>query len=81
VDDATKYKNAHATAVEDAQIKELKAKADSALAEDEAHRASIAYNKALFRKIRTLDPSLDAYVDKLEDAMMKRLNAEKKGEQ
>jgi hypothetical protein len=80
LDDATKYKNAHTAAVGDPQIKDLKAKADSALAEDEAHRATVAYNKALFRKIRDLDPSLDAYVDKLEQAMMKRLNAEKKGE-
>ncbi len=78
LDDATKYTNARTKAVEDAQIKELKNKADSAIAEDEAHRASVAYNKALFRKIRQLDPSLEGYVEKLEDAMMKRLNAEKR---
>jgi hypothetical protein len=80
LDDATKYKNARSNALEDAQIKELRGKADSAIAEDEAHRASVAYNKALFRKIRELDPSLDGYVDKLEDVMMKRLNAEKRGQ-
>jgi hypothetical protein len=78
LDDATKYKNARATALEDAQIKELKEKADSAVADDEAHRASMAYNKALFRKIRQVDPSIDGYVDKLEEAMMKRLSAEKR---
>lgn len=78
LDDATKYKNARAKALEDEQVKELKGKADSAIAEDEAHRASVSYNKALFRKIRQLDPSLDAYVDKLEEAMTKRLSAEKR---
>lgn len=78
LDDATKYKNAKAKAAEDAAIKDLKTKADSAIEEDDAHRASVAYNKALFRKIRQLDPSLENYVEKLEDAMMKRLNAEKR---
>ena len=42
--------------------------------------ASVAYNKALFRKVRDIEPSLDSYVDKLEEAMMKRLNSEKKRE-
>ncbi len=77
LDDATKYKNAHATALEDEKIKDLKAKADSAIDDAEAHRASVAYNKALFRKIREIDSSLDGYVDKVEEAMMKRLEAEK----
>jgi len=77
LDDATKYKNAHATALEDEKIKDLKTKADSAIDESEAHKASVAYNKALFHKIREIDGSIDGYVDKLEAAMMKRLDAEK----
>lgn len=77
LDDATKYKNARKVALEDEQIQELKSKADSALDEDEAHRASIAYNRALFRKIRQVEPSIDGYVDQLESAMMKRLNSER----
>jgi hypothetical protein len=78
LDEATKYQNARTAALEDEKIKDLKNKADSAISEDEAQRTSLAYNKALFRKIRDLDPSIDAYVDKLEQAMMKRLSAEKK---
>lgn len=78
LDDDTKYKNARTAALEDEKIKDLKGKADSALTEDEAQRTSLAYNKALFKKIREVDPSIDAYVDKLEQAMMKRLSAEKK---
>ena len=77
MDDTTKFKTLKALALEDAQLKELKTKADSAVSDADAHRASIAYNKALFQKIRELDPSVAAYSEKLEQAMMKRLNAEK----
>jgi hypothetical protein len=80
LDDATKYRNAKAAALEDPAIKELKAKADGAVIEAEAHAASVAFNRALFGKVREIDPSLDKYVDGVEAAMMKRLNAEKKGE-
>ena len=80
MDDTEKYKVARATALEDAAIKDLKAKADGAINESEAHAASVAYNRALFRKIREIEPSLDGYVDKLETAMMKRLSGEKNGE-
>ncbi len=78
MDDATKFKTLKALALEDAQIKELKAKADSAVSEADAHRASVAYNKALFQKIRELDPSVAPYSEKIEQAMMKRLNSEKR---
>lgn len=77
LDDATKFKLVRARAVEDPQLKELKAKADSELDESEAQKAGAAYNRALFRKIREIEPSLDGYVDKVEGAMSKRLAAEK----
>lgn len=78
MDDAAKFKTLKALALEDAQVKELKAKADSAVSEADAHRASVAYNKALFQKIRELDPSVAPYSEKIEQAMMKRLNSEKR---
>ena len=78
MDDSTKFKALKALAHEDAQVKELKAKADSAVSEADAHRASVAYNKALFQKIRELDPSVAPYSEKIEQAMMKRLNSEKR---
>jgi hypothetical protein len=80
VDDAEKYKTVKAAALEDPAVKELKTKADGAINESEAHAASVAYNRALFRKIREIEPSLDGYVDKVEAAMMKRLSGEKNGE-
>jgi hypothetical protein len=80
MDESTKYQTAKAVALEDAGIKDLKAKADGAISDSEAHSASVAYNRALFRKIREIEPSLDGDVDRLESAMMKRLNSEKKGD-
>jgi len=77
LDDATKFKLVRAKAMEDPQLKELKVKADSELDEAEAQKAGAAYNRALFRKIREIEPSLDGYVDRVEGAMSKRLAAEK----
>ena len=79
-DDKAKYTAAREKADEDPAVKELKGTADNALTEAEAHTTSVAYNKAVYKKIREIDPSLDAYVDKLEEVMMKRLNSEKKAE-
>ena len=78
MDDSTKYRTVRAMALEEGSIRELKSKADAAINESEAHDASLTYNKALFRKIREIEPSLDGYVDQLETAMMKRLSSEKK---
>ncbi len=77
LDDAAKFKAVKSTALEDAEIKALKTKADTTVDEAEAHRASIEYNKALFRKIRSIEPTLGDYVEGVEQAMMKRLGAEK----
>lgn len=78
MDDVTKFKTLKALALEDAQVKELKTKADTTVDDADAHRASVAYNKALFQKIRELDPSVAPYAEKIEQAMMKRLNGEKR---
>lgn len=78
LDDAAKFKAAKAKAMEDPEVKDLKAKADSAIDEGEGQKATEAYNRALFRKVRALEPSLDGYVDKVEQSMQKRLTAEKR---
>jgi hypothetical protein len=77
LDDAAKYKAVKASALEDTEIKALKTKADTTVDEGDAHRASVEYNKALFHKIRTIEPSLTDYVEGVERAMLKRLSAEK----
>jgi len=77
MDDSTKFKIVKAKAMEDSQVKELKAKADSEVDETDARKALDAYNRALFRKVREIEPSLDGYVDRIESSMARRLTAEK----
>ncbi len=73
LDEPARYQAAKEIALKDEALLALKTKADSTTADDEAKRASLAYNRALFRKIRDTEPSLDAYVDRLEQAVLKRL--------
>ena len=77
-DDATKFKAAKAHAMEDAHIKDLKSKADGEVNETEAHKALLNYNRALFQKIREVDPSVTDYSGKVEQSMSKRIGNEKK---
>ena len=77
LDDATRFKNAKAKAQEDAHIKDLRSKADGEVNESEAHKALVNYNRALFQKIREVDPSVSDYAGKVEQAMTKRLGSEK----
>lgn len=76
--DREKYQTVRKLAQEDARVKTLAAKAESELSASAAASAAAEYNRALFQKIRQLEPSLDAYVDGVEAAMTKRLNTEKK---
>ena len=77
-DDATKFRAAKAHAMEDAHLKDLKSKADSEVNEAEAHKALLNYNRALFQKIREVDPSVSDYSGKVEQSMTKRIGNEKK---
>lgn len=76
-DEAGKFKAAKAKALEDAQIKDLKSKADGEVNEAEAHKALMNYNRALFQKIREVDPSVSDYSSKVEQSMTKRIGSEK----
>jgi hypothetical protein len=68
-----KYDEVRVRALEDPRVKELKGKADEALTDDEGRKALRAYNKALFQKMRSLDGSIKDRVDRMEAAVMKRL--------
>lgn len=76
-DNPIKFRAAKVVAMEDPTIKELKSKSDSEVNEDEAQKAVAAYNRALFKKIREIDPSVSEYADKVEQSMTKRIGAEK----
>jgi hypothetical protein len=79
-DDVAKFRAAKAQAQEDPKIKELKSRADSELNETDAHKALLNYNRALFQKIREVDPSVSDYSGKVEQSMTKRLGSEKGNE-
>ena len=60
--------------MEDPQVRSLKARADDAATEEESRKALRAYNKALFEKMRKVDGSLSDRIDRMEAAMLRRLN-------
>jgi hypothetical protein len=69
-----RFDQAKAKAVEDSQVKNLKAKADNAATEEDSRKALRAYNKALFEKIRKIDSGVSDRADRLEAAILKRLS-------
>ena len=69
-----RFEVARSKAQEDPQIKALKAKADEATTDADSKKALVAYNKALFAKIRKVDPAVSEWADRLEAAILKRLN-------
>ena len=69
-----RYEQAKAKAKEDPEVKALKVKADQALTEDEARRASVAYNQALFRKLRQIDRVDADRASSVESAILRRIN-------
>jgi hypothetical protein len=71
--DKARYHEIKAQALEDKEIKALKEKADNATSDDAEHEAELQYNKALFRKLRAMDPSISDYIDRMEKATMKRI--------
>ncbi len=68
-----RYDQAKATAMEMPEILALKEKADNASTDEESRRALRSFNKALFNKMRQLDPTIKDRADRVEAALMKRL--------
>ncbi len=71
-----RYDEAKSRAQEDARVRELRQKADDATTEDEGRKALRAYNKALFQKMRSLEPAIKERADRMEAAVLKQLGAE-----
>ena len=69
-----RFELAKSKALEDPEIASLKAKADNATTDDESRKDLVAYNKALFAKIRRIDSSVSERADRVEAAILKRLN-------
>ena len=66
-------------ALEDNHVRSLQEKADSASGEEEQHKASKAYYKAMYEKMRSLDESLKNRIDRMEAATLRRLDEKKIG--
>jgi hypothetical protein len=69
-----RYDQSKAKAMEMPEILALKEKADNASTDEESRRALRNFNKALFAKMRQLDPSIKDRADRIEAAILRRLN-------
>lgn len=68
-----RYDEVRSRALADPKIAELRQKADEAPTEEAGRQELRAYNKALFQKMRALDPSLKDRIDRMETAVLKQL--------
>ncbi len=71
-----RYQEVKQKALQDKHVQELQEKADNASDGDEQRKASEKYYKALFNKMRNLDPSLKDRIDRTEAATLRRVGAE-----
>jgi len=69
-----KYDEVRSRALADERIQKLREKADGALSEEEGRKELRAYNKALFEKMRALEPSISGRVERVEAAVLKQLD-------
>ncbi len=68
-----KYDQAKAKAATDPKVQELRGKADLAGSEEESRKALRSYNKAMFQRMKEIDPSIKDHISRMESAVMSRL--------
>ncbi len=69
--DDERFANARKTAAEDPKVLELREKADLAKTEEAGSKAMKAYLRALYAKMRVLEPSLEERINLTEAAALK----------
>jgi hypothetical protein len=69
-----RFNIARKTASEDPKVKELREKADQAKNEDSGSKAMRAYLRALYGKMRALEPSLEERINLTEAAALKAVS-------
>jgi hypothetical protein len=74
-DEESHFQAAKAKAMQDADILDLQSKADSATGDD-LQPAEKRYYRALYDKMRDIDPSIKDRIDRTEAATMRRVEAE-----
>ena len=70
-----RFSAVRAKAMQDKNVGALKEKAEAAQSDEELKKASKEYYKALYKRMRALDDSLKDRIDRMESAMMRRLDA------
>jgi hypothetical protein len=71
--DEQRFQTAMEKAKAEPRLQELKAKADNALSDEEARKTAVAYNRALFRRIREIDSSVTDRANAIEEAILRRV--------
>jgi hypothetical protein len=74
-EETSRFQAAKTKALQDAHVQELQSKADSATGDD-VKSASRRYYKALYEKMREIDPSVKDRIDRTEAATMRRVEQE-----
>lgn len=74
-EESSRVQAAKSKALQDQKIEELQTKADS-LTGDDAKAATRRYYKALYEKMREIDPSVRDRIDRTEAASLRRLEQE-----
>ena len=72
-----KFNEVKTKAAVDKHLQALKQKMDAATADGDIKQTAREYYKALFTKMRKMDPSIKDHVDRMETAVMKRIDAGK----
>jgi hypothetical protein len=72
---AGRFQAAKAKALQDQHLQDLQSKADSATGDD-AKNAMRRYYRALYEKMREIDPTIKDRVDRTEAATMRRVESE-----
>ena len=72
-----RYRSVKAKALEDPRIQQLHDRADNAATNAEEQTASTEYYRALFDKMREIEPSLKERIDRMEAATLRRLERNK----
>ena len=73
LDEEQRYRAAKARAESEPAIQKLKLRADGALTLDEARETLAAYNRALFRRIGQIDPTVKEHADLVQSAIQRRM--------
>lgn len=77
VKERARYQEVRTKALEDKKVRTLQERADNATDDAAQKKASEAYYKALYSRMRKIDPALKDRIDRVEKATLRRLDRKK----